>query len=136
MKRSRATAVVLAVTCTAGAAALAPSGPTYDLSWNTIDGGAGTSTGGAFELIGTIGQPDAAVMSGGGFVLAGGFVPGNITCPWDCDGTNDGLVGVDDFLEVFAQWTMIGTSCDFGLGSAGVGVDEFLKVFEKWGLCP
>lgn len=31
------------------------------------------STGGEFELSGTIGQPDAGKMSGGDFTLTGGF---------------------------------------------------------------
>src|SRR5262245_62851244 len=50
----------------------------YDLSWYTIDGGGATfSTGGTFQLGGTIGQPDASSfsspMSGGTFTLVGGF---------------------------------------------------------------
>src|SRR5207245_8763204 len=44
-----------------------------DLSWLTIDGGGGTSTGGAFAVSGTIGQPDAGASSGGNFAVAGGF---------------------------------------------------------------
>jgi hypothetical protein len=52
---------------------LAQSGGAYDLSWNTIDGGGGTSTGGAYALSGTIGQPDAGAMSGGNYSLSGGF---------------------------------------------------------------
>jgi len=49
----------------------------YDLTWNTIDGGGGLfSTGGGFDLSGTIGQPDAGSMSGGTFTLDGGFWPG------------------------------------------------------------
>src|SRR5262245_15440590 len=49
-----------------------------DLSWNTVDGGGRTfSTGGGFQLGGTIGQPDAGTpMSGGNFELRGGFWPG------------------------------------------------------------
>lgn len=49
----------------------------YDLSWFTIDGGGATfSTGGNFSLGGTIGQPDAGIMSGGTFTLTGGFWAG------------------------------------------------------------
>ena len=47
-----------------------------DLSWHTIDGGGEMfSTGGDFELSGTIGQPDAStvVLAGGDFKLTGGF---------------------------------------------------------------
>ena len=46
-----------------------------DLDWWTVDGGGYMfSAGGAFELSGTIGQPDAGVvMTGGDFSLVGGF---------------------------------------------------------------
>ena len=56
------------------AAARIAAAQTYDLSWHTIDGGGQTfSSGGSFSLGGTIGQPDAGVMSGGPFALEGGF---------------------------------------------------------------
>jgi hypothetical protein len=46
----------------------------YDLSWWTVDGGGGTfSQGGNYTLGGTIGQPDAGLMSGGNYTLGGGF---------------------------------------------------------------
>jgi hypothetical protein len=46
----------------------------YDLSWWTIDGGGTTDAGGgAYTLGGSAGQPDAALWSGGGYVLVGGF---------------------------------------------------------------
>ncbi|MHC4501234.1 MAG: hypothetical protein ACYS21_19225, partial [Planctomycetota bacterium] len=50
----------------------------YDISWSTIDGGGGTSTGGNYALVGTIGQPDAGDMSGGDYQLHGGFWPGGL----------------------------------------------------------
>ena len=54
--------------------ALAQSGGGYDLSWSTIDGGGTTwSEGGGYALGGTVGQPDAGVLSGGDYTLAGGF---------------------------------------------------------------
>ena len=57
----------------ATSAAWAQSGDGYDLSWWTVDGGGGRSTGGGYTLEGTVGQPDAATWSGGGYTLAGGF---------------------------------------------------------------
>jgi hypothetical protein len=45
----------------------------YSIDWFTVDGGGGTSTGGVYAVSGTIGQPDAGVMSGGNFTLVGGF---------------------------------------------------------------
>ena len=55
-------------------AAHAQSGGGYDLSWSTIAGGGGTSTGGVYSVSGTIGQPDAGgPMTGGNYSLTGGF---------------------------------------------------------------
>ena len=46
----------------------------YSIDWHTIDGGGGTSTGGAYSVSGTIGQHDAGgPMTGGSFSLTGGF---------------------------------------------------------------
>lgn len=62
--------IVLGLT---GAAALTDD---FDLDWYTIDaGGEMWTSGGDFELSGTIGQADASamVMTGGDFELAGGF---------------------------------------------------------------
>ena len=56
-------------------------------------------------------------------------------CPWDC-GNGDGVVGINDFLALLAQWGSIGTSCDFGLGPPGVGINEFLDLLANWGPCP
>src|SRR5690349_14300332 len=54
-------------------AASAPA-QSYSADWSTIDGGGGTSTGGVYQVSGTIGQPDAGpTMSGGNYTLDGGF---------------------------------------------------------------
>lgn len=46
----------------------------FQIDWFTMDGGGGISTGGAYTLSGTIGQPDAGVtMTGGTYQLTGGF---------------------------------------------------------------
>ena len=46
----------------------------YSIDWYKISGGGGTSTGGVFQVSGTIGQPDAgAAMSGGSYSVTGGF---------------------------------------------------------------
>jgi len=60
---------------------LAQSGNGYDLTWNTVDGGGYTfsaSTDGVYALAGTIGQPDAGVMSDSSesYTLRGGFWAG------------------------------------------------------------
>ena len=51
-----------------------PAFAQYSIDWSTIDGGGGTSTGGAYSVSGTIGQPDAGTMSGGNYTLDGGFL--------------------------------------------------------------
>ena len=49
-----------------GLVAWAQSGGGYDLTWNTVDGGGYTfSTGGGYSLGGTVGQPDAGLLTGG-----------------------------------------------------------------------
>jgi hypothetical protein len=48
----------------------------FDLSWWSVDGGGGSSAGGDFTLVGTVGQPDAGLLSGDSFTLQGGFLPG------------------------------------------------------------
>ena len=43
---------------------LAQAGSGYDLSWSTVDGGGGSSSGGDYTLYGVIGQPDAGKLAG------------------------------------------------------------------------
>jgi hypothetical protein len=46
----------------------------YTIDWYKIAGGGGTSTGGTYQVSGTIGQPDASgAMTGGNYSLTGGF---------------------------------------------------------------
>jgi len=46
----------------------------YSIDWYKIAGGGGTSTGGTYQVSGTIGQPDASgAMTGGNYSLTGGF---------------------------------------------------------------
>ena len=64
-------------------------GQALRIDWFTVDGGGGYSAGGALELSGTIGQPDAGVLTGGAFELVGGFWGGTGApepCPGDLDG--------------------------------------------------
>ena len=83
--------------------------PDYEITRSTIDGGGVMqSTGGDFELSGSIGQPDAGVIIGGDFELTGGFwfeLP-----PTDCN--DDGIVSLLDH-ETF-------TAC---LSGPGGGID-------------
>jgi opacity protein-like surface antigen len=64
----------------AAAAAAVNSG--YTLNWFSVDGGGGTSTGaGGYTVSGSIGQPDAGTLSGGGYTLQGGFWGGAAANP-------------------------------------------------------
>src|SRR5262245_2405158 len=59
--------------------ATAQSGGGFDLSWNTIDGGGGSCSGGPaggskFALSGTTGQFDAGGCAAGAYPLQGGFL--------------------------------------------------------------
>jgi len=66
----------------------------FEITRSTIDGGgAMRSTGGDFELSGSIGQPDAGALSGEGFDLTGGF-----WFPLSLDDCNsDGWVNLIDY---------------------------------------
>jgi hypothetical protein len=73
MKRT-ALIISIALALLAVSIAAAQTGAGYDLTWSTIDSGGYTfSTGGAYSLGGTIGQPEAAVMSGSAYTVSGGF---------------------------------------------------------------
>ncbi len=89
--------------CFASALAAAPSMALaqFQIDWYTIDGGGGDSSGGAFFLSGTIGQPDAGnSIAGGAFQISGGFWPasGGAACYANCDdSTTAPIVNALDF---------------------------------------
>ncbi len=93
---------------------------------------------GPFNALSTNNADDYALTAGpstwinnAGQVFA---LPAAAPCPWDCEPTPDGKVGINDFLEVLAQWGQVGSSCDFVGG--GVGINAFLDLLANWGLCP
>jgi hypothetical protein len=70
----------LAAALLAAPRASSQTGGSYDLSWNTIDGGGITfASGGSYTLGGGAGAADAGVLSGGNYTLAGGFWNGAST---------------------------------------------------------
>ncbi|MBK8986555.1 MAG: hypothetical protein IPM39_10815 [Chloroflexi bacterium] len=69
--------LVLVLLLAAGALYAETTG--YNLNWWTVDGGGGHLSGTGYTLDSTIGQPDAGRMSGGNYVLAGGFWGGDRT---------------------------------------------------------
>ena len=100
----------------------------YELSWYTIDGGGGQSSGGDFTLTGTIGQPDAAWSKGGDYELLGGFWTGGPFC----------VVDFNHFAR-FAQYWMepgTGSPADLHEDLDDNKVDELdLRVFVDLWLC-
>jgi hypothetical protein len=108
----------LFVTIFSAAALVRPAwgqiGGGYELSWSTIDGGGVTlSTGGAFELGGTIGQPDAQtppIMSNGAFQLTGGFWPVANVCYCLGDLNGDSAKDGRD-VQVFVDCLTAGGNC-------------------------
>ena len=71
----------------------AQSGGDYELDWNTIDAGGGTSSGGEYVLKSTISQPDAEMFTGPDYTLSGGF--------WFASGC---VVDLEDMSFFAAQW--------------------------------
>lgn len=77
----------------------------FAVDWYTVDGGGAMfTTGGNYELSGTIGQPDAGVtMTGGSYSLTGGFwvvaapTPGACLGDVNCDGKVD-FKDIDPFV--------------------------------------
>ena len=99
----------------------------YELSWYTIDGGGGTSSGGPYVLTGTIGQPDAAYSAGGKYELLGGFWPGGPLC----------FVDFEHYARFAELWLVTGTDLP-----ADLYEDEFdivngldLQAFVDYWLC-
>ena len=110
IKRTILATTVLVITAASVTAQL-------EISRSTVDGGGVMfSTSGGLELCGTIGQPDAGVMTGGNFQLTGGFWIE--TPPGDCN--SDGIVGLLD-LKAFAD-------C---LGGPADGIDAGCECFDN-----
>jgi hypothetical protein len=99
----------------------------YELSWYTIDGGGGRSSGGDFTLTGTTGQPDAAYSRGGNYELLGGFWPGGPLC----------FIDFEHFARFAEQWLLPGTGSPADLYedlSNQVNYQDLRVFVEQW-LC-
>lgn len=57
---------------------LSANAQTYAINWWAIAGGGGTSTGGVYQVHGTIGQSDVGAMTNGIYSLQGGFWGGAV----------------------------------------------------------
>ena len=108
----------------------------YDLSWHTIDGGGEMfSTGGTYELSGTIGQPDASMvaMVGANYELTGGFwpsVPTSLVGDLNCDGVLNAF-DIDPFVVALTDPEEYATQypeCD--IDNADTNGDGVLNAFD------
>jgi hypothetical protein len=102
-----------------------PAAGDYELSWRTIDGGGGTSTGGTYIIRGTIGQPDAAYSEGGSYELLGGFWPGEPLC----------TVNFKDYAAFANFWFLSGSGMDADLYQDDTIDYRDLKVIADYWLC-
>jgi hypothetical protein len=99
-----------------------------EIRWYTVDGGGGVSAAGTFQVSGTIGQPDAGLLSGGTFEVRGGFWAGftsGPTCPADFN--QDGFLDFFDYLDYVSCFEdnlcPPGTTADFN-------GDDFVDFFD------
>ena len=97
----------------------------YQIVWSTIDGGGGTSSGGQYVVMGTVGQPDAAVSGGGDYELLGGFWPGGPLC----------VVDFEHFARFAEYWLETGPGLPADLFEDEYGIVDYfdLGVFvDQW----
>ena len=113
----------------------------YAIDWWTIDGGVEMwTTGGAYELSGTIGQPDASefVMTGGDFELTGGFWPGTCFLLGDLD--HNGSVNISDLAQLLGNYgTTSGATYEDGdlNGDGAVTLPDLAELLAAYGTtCP
>lgn len=106
----------------------------YQINWYTVDGGGGASSGGTYQLTGTIGQPDADYSGGEPYELLGGFWIGGPLC----------IVDLQDLAQFAAHWLEV--SCDAGNnycegadlnGEDGVNLEDMRLLANEWlNICP
>ncbi len=97
----------------------------YELSWYTIDGGGGTSSGGPYTLVGTIGQPDTGWSAGGEYEVLGGF--------WSSAPAPGWITGYDEVSSFGGQWLQAGSRLNSGLGVAeDVGFEDLCRFAGEW----
>jgi hypothetical protein len=106
-----------------------------DLTWHTVDGGGGTSSGLDFTLTGTIGQCDAGErMAAGSFTFEGGFwaiIPVEPACLGDFD--NDSQVAAPDLAFILGAWGTPSGDLD---GDGTTGAPDIALLLGAWGVCP
>ncbi len=97
------------------------------------------SLAGAFDNVANGGRL-ATVDGEGSFLVSYGPVTNTVVlsdfattpaCPSDL--TGDGMVGIEDFLMVLAEWGEPTADVD---GDFNTGIGDFLQILANWGACP
>lgn len=116
---------------------------TFDLSWNTIDGGGGFMGNGSIELSGTVAQPDAGVMAVGNLELIGGFqvlTDEAPACYANCDNSTAApILNINDFLCFMNQFNAgnMYTNCDNSTVAPILNAIDFQCFMNKYAAgCP
>ena len=73
LKRIIAIIAVVVAMLVLTSAVLAQSGGTFNLTWNSINGGGGRVTSSSYTMEGSIGQPYAGTLTSGSYSLTAGF---------------------------------------------------------------
>ena len=106
----------------------------YRIDWFTIDGGGGQSSGGPYQLTGTVGQPDAGFLDGGQYELLGGFWVGGPLC----------IVNLEQFARFASCW-LDGPCSESNNWCGGadlnhindVNIDDLTMLAGQWlNICP
>ena len=116
----------------------------FELFRSSINSGGGSISAGNLQVNSTIGQVEATPpeMTGGDFVLAGGFWVADINPADPClpDITGDLVVNVTDLLAVINNWgSCQGCAGDVApqpQGDGLVNVSDLLIIINGWGSCP
>ena len=123
------TAFLFVLACTSGAFGQ------FTIDWSTVDGGGGTSTGGPYELRGTIGQPDASLVphtadlgDNNYYALSGGYWPAFNIC----------IVDLEDLQKFVMFWLDSGGGIPADLDNDNnVTLHDYSDLHAAWlGLCP
>ena len=115
----------------------------FEIARHAIGSGGGVSTGGGFELSGTVGQHDAGDMSGGVYACAGGFWAGAGAAPPcypNCDNsTVSPVLNVGDFtcfLQRYAAADLY-ANCDGSTAVPTLNVQDFTCFLQRYAAgCP
>lgn len=109
--------------------AFPPPIPQPSIEWSTLDAGGGeVSSGGGWELTGTIGQPDAQRYVGGGaYSVTGGFWEGGALANVPISDLNgDGAIDLQDFFDFLNYFD----TTDYGADINRDGVVDLADFFE------